>query len=80
MIKLPRFDYMCQKNAFSGSIGDFRYKFFPNEEFNAFIAAVYKDNCYEVEKEAGRIIEEKFSYDEAGIIEAEKWIMEQYDV
>ncbi len=82
-LRLPRFDYMCQSNTYSGSFGDFRYKFYPlakDEIEKVFVAAVYKDNCFEVEDAAGRTRKEEFSYDPDGIESAEKWIMEQYNV
>ena len=48
-ISLPRFDYMCQNNTFSGSQGRFRYKFFPEKKDDidtVLVAACYFDNCY----------------------------------
>lgn len=81
-IWLPMFDYMCQKNTYSGSLGDFRYKFYPYEKDDiekVFIAAVYRDNCFEVEDAAGRTLKQEFPYEEDGIIAAEQWIMEQYN-
>ena len=80
-IRLPRFDYMSQKNTFSGSIGRFRYKFFPekkDEIDTVLVAAFYFDNCYEVEEEAGRVTRAEFAYSDAGIDEAEAWLMTQY--
>lgn len=81
-IKLPGFDYMSQKNTYSGSIGDFRYKFFPKKKDDietVFVAAVYKDNCFEVEDSAGRTIKSEFSYDPDGIRSAAAWIKEQFE-
>lgn len=81
IIKLPKFDYMSQKNTYSGSIGDFRYKFFyenKDEIETVFVAAVYKTNCFEVEDAAGRTIKREFTYDPDGIAAAEAWIIEQY--
>ena len=80
-IALPHFDYMSQKNTYSGSQGTFRYKFFPGENADGekvLNAAVYADNCYEVELEAGRVTLKEFPYSEEGTREAEAWIREQY--
>lgn len=80
-ISLPHFDYICQKNTYSGSIGDFRYKIFPvkkDEIDTVLTAAVYFRNCYETEKEAGRVTEQEFAYSEAGIREAEQFLKQQY--
>lgn len=80
-ISLPHFDYMSQKNTYSGSQGRFRYKFFPGENGDGekvLNAAVYADNCYEVEAEAGRVTAKEFPYSEEGTREAEAWIREQY--
>ncbi len=79
-IKLPGFDYMCQKNTYSGSVGNFRYKFFPVKKDDietVFVAAVYRDNCFEVEDAAGRTVKSEFSYEPDGILSAEQWINEQ---
>ncbi len=81
LIALPRFDYMSQKNTYSGSQGRFRYKVFPDPDRDGgpvFAAAVYSDNCYEVELEADRVTRKDFEYSEAGIDAAEAWIREQY--
>lgn len=82
-IKLPRFDYMSQKNTYSGSLNGFRYKFYPekkDEIETVFVAAVYKNNCFEIEDAAGRTKKSEFSYDPDGITAAEQWITEQYNV
>ncbi len=79
-IKLPGFDYMSQKNTYSGSVGDFRYKFFPEKKDDietVFVAAVYRDNCFEVEDAAGRTVKAEFPYEPNGITAATQWIMEQ---
>lgn len=81
-VQLPRFDYMCQKNTYSGGLGRFRYKFFPlkkDEIDTVLVAAVYYDNCYEVEKEAGRVTEQEFPYSNEGIDQAEQFIVSLYE-
>jgi hypothetical protein len=81
-ISLPRFDYMCQNNTFSGSQGRFRYKFFPEKKDDidtVLVAACYFDNCYEVEEEAGRVTRQEFACSDEGIDAAESWIRAQYD-
>ena len=82
-LRIPKFDYMSQKNTFSGSFGDFRYKLFPLAKYEIekdFVAAVYKNNCFEVEDEAGRTIKEEFEYSQDGIDKATEWIMSLYNV
>lgn len=79
-IKLPGFDYMSQKNTYSGSVGNFRYKFFPEKKDDietVFVAAVYRDNCFEVEDAAGRTVKAEFPYEPDGIVSATRWITEQ---
>ena len=81
VIQLPRFDYMVQKNTYSGNIGSFRYKFFPekkDEIDTVLVAACYANNCYEVELEAGRVVQQEFDYSNDGIDAAEQWIYEQF--
>lgn len=80
-INLPRFDYMCQGNNYTGSAGDFRYKLYVrelDEIEKRMVLAIYLKNCYSVEKEAGRIEEKEFPYSPEGIDEAEKWTVEKY--
>lgn len=79
-IKLPGFDYMSQGNTYSGSVGDFRYKLFSvrkDDIETVFVAAVYRENCFEVEDAAGRTVKSEFSYDPDGIVSAVQWINEQ---
>ena len=81
-ISLPRFDYMCQNNTYSGSIGRFRYKFFPekkDEIETVLVAAFYFDNCYEVEAEAGRVTRAEFAYSNEGIDDAQAWLIARYE-
>ncbi len=81
-ISLPRFDYMCQKNTYSGSQGRFRYKFFPESKDDGetvLVAACYLDNCYEVELEHDRVTSQEFEYSNDGIDAAQAWISAQYD-
>lgn len=80
-INLPRFDYMCQGNDYTGSAGSFRYRFFArelDEIEKRLVMAVYRENCYSFEKEAGRVEEKEFPYSPEGIEEAEKWTAEKY--
>lgn len=79
-IELPKWDYMCQGNTFSGSLGSFRYKFFPetkDEIEKVFVAAVYRNNCFEVEDAARRTNKKEFEYSITGIASAENWINER---
>ena len=75
-ISLPRFDYMCQNNTFSGSQGRFRYKFFPEKKDD--IDTVLVAACY-LDLEAGRITRQEFPYSDEGIDLAEAWLAAQYD-
>lgn len=80
-VSLPRFDYMCQDNTYSGSCGRFRYKFFPlkKDDINTvLVAAVYFDRCYELEKAADRVTEREFPYSDEGIDQAEAFIASLY--
>ncbi len=73
---------MSQNNTYTGSQGAFRYKFFPEKQDDidtVLVAACYRDNCYEVEQEAGRVVRAEFEYSEQGIDAAQAWICEQYD-
>lgn len=79
-IKLPGFEYMSQGNSYSGSLREFRYKIFPSGDAKgkeAFTAAHYRDNCYEIEKEAGRVRERSFPFSQDGISEAEAWLLSE---
>lgn len=79
-IYLPRFDYMCQKNTYTGSVGTFRYRLSPvkmDDIETVFLASAYHNNCYEVEKEAGRMAEKEFEYSQEGIDQAEAWLASQ---
>ncbi len=81
-LSLPHFDYVVQKNDYSGSFGRFRFKMFPSkneEEENIIIAAVYRDRAFELEREEGRTQETTYPYSEEGIQAAEHWIMERYE-
>lgn len=81
-VALPRFDYVSQNNSYSGSFGRFRYKMFPTKKEDgnsAIIAAAYRDRCYELEDEAGRVTQTEFAYSEEGIDLAEQWIVTQYE-
>ena len=71
---------MSQNNTYSGSIGRFRYKFFPEKKDDidtVLVAAYYFDNCYEVEQEAGRVTRREFAYSNEGIDEAQEWLLSQ---
>ncbi|MBQ9066417.1 MAG: hypothetical protein IJ133_02685 [Clostridia bacterium] len=81
-VELPRFDYICQKNDYSGSFGRFRYKVYPLKKDDietVIVAATYLDRCYELEKEAGNVTEKEFAYSNDGIDEAEAWLVAQYE-
>ena len=80
-IDLPKIDYMEQQNTFTGSIGRFRYKFYPESSGDAKVltVGVYADHCYEIEDEAGRITRESFEWSNDGVAAAEEWICSQYE-
>ena len=79
-IVIPKFDYMCQDNSYSGSVGSFRYKIWgekKDEIDKVFVAAVYKNNCFEVEDAAGRTEKFEFDYNQEGLDNAHLWILEK---
>ena len=81
VINLPKFDYMSQKNTYSGSFRNFRYKLYvekKDEIESVVVAAVYFNNCFEVEDEAGRTTKKEFEYSNDGIESASEWILQKY--
>lgn len=81
VLSLPKFDYMSQKNTYSGSFGNFRYKLYSeakDEIEKVMVAAVYFNNCFEVEDLAGRATKEAFEYSNSGIDAAREWILQKY--
>lgn len=63
-------------NVYTGSIGDFRYRFATNGKEKLLHAAVYTVYCYEV---AADVVEETFSWDEEGVAALQTWMQARYE-
>ena len=62
--------------VYTGSIGEFRYRFANDKENNLIHAAVYTKVCYEL---ADDIVREDFPWDEPGIEAMKLWLQERYE-
>lgn len=73
-----RADTRWFKRAFvyTGSIGDFRYRFDMGKEKGILHTAVYSVYCYEVAQDRQ---ERDFPWDEAGVEELKQWLQAKYD-
>lgn len=63
-------------NVYTGSIGDFRYRFACDKKENTLRAAVYSVYCYEI---ATDVTEEYFSWDNDGVTALKAWLQEKYE-
>ena len=77
----PQFEVLTPqwfKRAFvyTGSIGDFRYRFATDNDNKQLHAAVYSVYCYEV---ATDVKEQDFSWDEDGVAQLKNWLQSEYD-
>lgn len=77
----PQFEVLTPqwfKRAFvyTGSIGDFRYRFATDKDHNLLHAAVYSVYCYEV---ATDVKEQDFSWDESGVEQLKAWLQNEYE-
>ena len=61
--------------VYTGSIGDFRYRFAGDKEKNLLHAAVYTVYCYEV---ADDVTERDFTWDEDGVESLKQWLEDSY--
>lgn len=76
----PQFEELTPrwfKRAFvyTGSIGDFRYRFAHNDD-ETLHAAVYSKYCYE---RAIDVVEQDFSWNEDGVSQLKNWLQEKYE-
>ena len=62
--------------VYTGSIGDFRYRFAIDEEHRLLHTAVYSVYCYEAATDAK---EQDFSWDDDGVAKLKQWLQEPYD-
>ena len=62
--------------VYTGSIGDFRYRFDRDADANMLHTAVYSRLCYEV---ADDVQKRDFSWDDAGVEELKSWLQRQYE-
>ena len=60
--------------VYTGSIGDFRYRFDRDADANMLHTAVYSRLCYEV---ADDVQKRDFSWDDAGVEERKSWHQRQ---
>lgn len=63
-------------NVYTGSIGDFRYRFATDKKENTLRASVYSIYCYEV---ATDVVEETFPWDEEGVKALQQWVQAKYE-
>ena len=61
---------------YTGSIGEFRYRYLMEKDHSAIHAAVYSHFCYEV---ATDVVEKDFVWDEAGVEELKTWMQAMLD-
>ena len=62
--------------VYTGSIGDFRYRFDMEKEKNTLHTAVYSVYCYEAAQDRQ---ERDFPWDEAGVEVLKQWLQAKYD-
>lgn len=77
----PQFEAFTPKwfnraNVYTGSIGDFRYRFATDKKEKQLHAAVYTLLCYEA---ASDVEEQTFPWDEAGVSAMQQWLQEKYE-
>ena len=63
-------------NVYTGSIGDFRYRFACDKKENTIRAAVYTVYCYEA---ATDVVEETFPWDDDGVTRLQAWLQHAYE-
>ena len=60
---------------YTGSIGDFRYRFTHDNE-ETLHAAVYSVYCYEVARD---VVEQDFPWTDEGVEQLKAWLQERYE-
>ncbi len=62
--------------VYTGSIGDFRYRFATDKAQQLLHAAVYTVYCFEA---ATDVQQRDFPWDEAGVAQLKQWLQEHYE-
>lgn len=62
---------------YTGSIGDFRYRYLMEKDHSAIHAAVYTRLCYEA---ATDVVERDFAWTDEGVEELKAWMQSAYEV
>jgi hypothetical protein len=62
--------------VYTGSFGEFRFRFARDAEARLIRAAVYSGGCYEV---AQNRQEREFSWDEEGVAALKEWLSDRYE-
>lgn len=62
--------------VYTGSIGDFRYRFATDKENKQLHAAIYTVYCYEA---ANDVQVRDFSWDDDGVNELKQWLQSSYE-
>ncbi len=61
--------------VYTGSIGDFRYRFATDKDNNLLHVAIYTVYCYEA---ATDVVERDFSWDDEGVAALKEWLDSAY--
>ena len=69
--------WLDRSHIYTGSIGDFRYRFAQTNNATTILASVYTKWCYEVAKD---VREKEYPWDDDGIAEMRNWLQKLYDV
>lgn len=77
----PQFEALTPKwfnraNVYTGSIGDFRYRFATDKKEKLLHAAVYTVFCYEA---ANDVQEAEFTWDDEGVAAMQQWLQAKYE-
>ena len=62
--------------VYTGSIGDFRYRYATDKDNQQLHVAIYTVYCYEVAKD---VQVRDFSWDESGVEELKQWLQSSYE-
>ena len=75
---IRRIDAQLFNRAFiyTGSIGEFRYRFDGDKDAGILHTAVYSNVCYELAQDKE---ERDFTWDEAGVETLKAWLQEKYE-
>ena len=68
--------WLDRAHVYTGSIGDYRYRFAQTNNGTTILASVYTKWCYEVAKD---VHEKEYPWDDAGIAEMRNWLQQLYD-